>query len=184
LATGVPQCWAREPPWFYAIEPSEGDRPWQTWVKALGFPRRHDPLEAEIEHAVEDAIRHADARRLAVARALAFSSCMWSAFRERHTELDERWDYRRNRYLIWRAAALKTMLDRGYYQDAVDAQMIRDKLLATYREAVGPLDVNGSYGKYNLWRPVGDSPFEQYAADVLALFSVAIRPRSGFVGHS
>jgi hypothetical protein len=100
---------------------------------------------------------------------------IWAGFRERHTELEDRWKYRRKRYLLWRAAALKTMLDRGNYQDAADAQMIRDKLLATNRE-FGPLDDHGGYGNYNIWRPA--SPLEQYAADVLALFSVAIPVRT------
>ena len=51
-----------EPRWFDVIEPSRDDRPWQTWVATLGFPRRVTTLlEAEIEHAVEDAILHADA---------------------------------------------------------------------------------------------------------------------------
>ncbi len=160
-----------EPRWFDAIEPSKDDLPWLTWVKALGFPRQYDPLEAEIEHGVEDAILHADRCRLAIADALAAFPQMWAAFRKHHIALDDRWKYRRRRFLIWRAAALKTMLERGYYQDAVDAEMIQEKLLATYRE-FGPLDVNGSYGPYNLWRP--DSSLEEYAADVLALFTIAL----------
>ena len=150
------------------IQPSQ-DRPWQTWVTGLGFPRRYDPLEAEIEHAVEDAILHAiDADWPWPPGSI---SAMWAAFRKHHVALGGRWKYRRKRFLIWRAAALKTMVDRGYYQDAVDAEMIRDKLLATYRE-FGPLDIDGSYGPYSLWRP--ESPLEEYAADVLALFSIVM----------
>jgi hypothetical protein len=67
----------------------------------LGFPRQYGPL---IEHAVEDAILHADARRLAVARVIG--PPMWAGFRRHHVRLDGCWEYRRKRYLIWRAAAL------------------------------------------------------------------------------
>ena len=101
--------------------------------------------------------------RPAIADALVAFPQMWAAFRKHHIALDGSWKYRRKRFLIWRAAALKTIVDRGYYQDAVDALMIRDKLLATYRE-FGPLDIDGSYGPYSLWRP--ESPLEEYAADV------------------
>ena len=172
---------AVEPRWFDVIEPSEGDRPWQTWVKALGFPRRYGPLEAAIEHAVEDAILHVDRRRLAVAGALAALPQMWAVLCKHHIALDDCWKYRRKRYLLWRAAALKTMLHRSLYQDAADAAMIRDRLLATYRE-FAPLDINGNYGtSYNIWRPDPRSPvsgLECYAADVLALFSIATPRRS------
>jgi hypothetical protein len=50
------------------------------------------------------------------------------------------------------------MLDRDHYQDAIDAAMIRGKLLRTYRE-FGPYDINGNYGACNFWRP--DSPLEE-----------------------
>jgi hypothetical protein len=103
-----------QPDWLELLDISAGD-PWETWVETLGFPHQYEPLDATIEHAVEDAILHADARRRAVGRVFPQ---MWADFRRHHDELDGRGKYRRIRYRIWRAAALKTMLDHGHYQDA------------------------------------------------------------------
>ena len=46
--------------WYREIPPSLGDDPWQTWIKALDFPHRHQPLEAQVEYDVEAAIERAD----------------------------------------------------------------------------------------------------------------------------
>jgi hypothetical protein len=116
-------------------------------------------------------IEHVDARRIAVASVLP----IWDSFRRRHDDLDGCPKYRRRRYLIWRAAAMTMLLERGAYQDEADAAMIRAKLVDTYADGIGPLDAAGSYDGYNLWNPTapGDD-LENYAADVLALFRVAI----------
>jgi hypothetical protein len=36
--------------------PPRGTIPWPTWIKALDFPHRHQPLEAQVEYDVEVAI--------------------------------------------------------------------------------------------------------------------------------
>jgi hypothetical protein len=59
--------------WYREIPPSLGDDPWQTWIKALDFPHRHQPLEAQVEYDVEAAIERADERRLSVWRGLTLS---------------------------------------------------------------------------------------------------------------
>jgi hypothetical protein len=166
--------------WYREIPPSPGDDAWHTWINALGFPRRHQPLEAQVEHDIEDAIKRADEHRLSVWRGLTLSGIpIWAGFRKRHLELDERWDYRRNRYLVWRVAALKTLVDREQYYDPIDGKLTRDKLLATYRE-FWPLDINGRDPESNisLWEPRNGNPFHEYAADVLSLFSVAFPNKS------
>jgi hypothetical protein len=159
--------------WLETLDASPGD-PWETWVRTLGFPRRYAPLDAAIEHAVEDAILRADARRLAVGRALPM---IWADFRRHHDELDGRGKYRRLRYRIWRAAALKTMLDHHHYQDEAEAAIIRSKLAAVYVElGFGP---DGTLSAYCLWQPRSRTDnLETYAADVLALFTEAM-PRRG-----
>jgi hypothetical protein len=157
--------------WHDEIPPSPG-HPWLTWFDALSFPRGYGPLDAGIERWIEDTCRAADKRRLAVAKATECFPQMWAAFRHRHDELDDCYECRRKRWLLWRCAALKVAHDRGDFQDAIDANQVRDKLIASYA-TIGPLDINGSYGKYNIWRPAPGSNIEAYAADVLALFSVA-----------
>ena len=61
----------------------------------------------------------------------------------RHTELEDSWKYRRMRYQLWRAAALRRRRRRDD----------PDKLLATYRD-FGPRDINGNYPEYGycIWR--------------------------------
>jgi hypothetical protein len=160
--------------WLDSLASSPGD-PWHTWIRTLGFPRQHGPLDAEVEHAAENAILEADARRLAVSRTLPD---IWQDFRKHHVELDGRGKYRRMRYRIWRAAALKTLLACLYYQDDADIVQIGGKLVATYRDL--GLEPDGGIGRYSysIWRPTSrNSYLETYAADVLALFEV-VMPRS------
>jgi hypothetical protein len=121
----------KQPPWYYSIPPSPQDAPCYTWTQALD-PPPPGPLEAQVEHDVETAIKHADERRLSVWRGLTLAGIpIWEGFRKLHTELDDCWKYRRKRYLLWRAAALKTMRERALYRaDPVDGKLVVDKLLA------------------------------------------------------
>jgi hypothetical protein len=66
---------AEEQPWFYRIEDTAD--PWCHWFRMLRFPR-HGPLDAEIEHDIEEVCRAADKRRLAIVPRTKRFAEMWA----------------------------------------------------------------------------------------------------------
>ena len=53
-----------DPRWFYRI--NDTFDPWQNWFAMLDFPHQHDPLDADLEHQVEDLCQAADVHRLTI----------------------------------------------------------------------------------------------------------------------
>jgi hypothetical protein len=76
---------AEEQPWFYRIEDTAD--PWCHWFRMLRFPR-HGPLDAEIEHDIEEVCRAADKRRLAIVPRTKRFAEMWATFRQHHERLE------------------------------------------------------------------------------------------------
>jgi hypothetical protein len=153
--------------------------PWRCWLSALPARhlRGHGPLDAWIEHDVDELIQRADRLRLSIVPETKRFTDMWAAFRRHHENLEDRNKYRRRRYLTWRAAALTLICQRDCFQDVIDRSMARDKLAATMRE-FGPLAPDGSYGGSNFWRAAtvqfaggatGPDPLSEYAAMVLLI---------------
>src|SRR5436305_1103694 len=75
---------------------------------------------------------------------LRHSPSKWAAFKQHHEGLEDCYKYRRMRFLIWRASALKVTYDRDAFQDQIDAKLARDTLLATLHFFWGDFDVNGN----------------------------------------
>jgi hypothetical protein len=156
--------------------------PWCNWLQGLGFPRcGYGPLEAWLEHDIEDAITAADRLRLATAPTTKLFTIAWDNFKRQHEELECRGKYRRLRYMTWRATALKVLCERHRFQDEADAHQARDKLLATLKWFWPDIDMFGNFGTEggNFWR-VGDrehpDQLAQYAIMVLLLMRLALRP--------
>jgi hypothetical protein len=198
-----PLCDGSSYQWYDGVEPTQGD-PWSDWLQFL--PSRtllgRGPLEYPIEADIEDAIRGTDQLRLSIVPTTKHFAEMWTTFRRHHETLDDIYEYRRKRYLIWRAAALKEMCDRNRFQDDADRRQACDKLAATMRE-FGSYNANGSVTGYNckFWdpqlvdfrtsrkcvvRPSADdgrepSPLEEYASMVLLLMKQSMCQRFGKV---
>jgi len=54
----------------------------------LGYSRRYGPLDATLEHCVEDLILVADKRRLATKPTTKHFADIWATFRQHHENLD------------------------------------------------------------------------------------------------
>jgi hypothetical protein len=120
----------REVPWFYRIEDTPD--PWRNWLshalrcRYMDYhgpeprPPLHSPFDAALEHHIEDMCWAADRRRLAIVPSTKHFAEIWATFRRHHEWHEGDWDYRRNRFLIWRTAALKVTLERGWGQDSAN----------------------------------------------------------------
>jgi hypothetical protein len=145
------------------------DDPWRDWLSQTVFPNREaSPHELWIEQDLEQLVRAADRQRLHVEPVTERFGRMWATFRQHHVCLDERGKYRRRRWMVWRAAALKVMHDRGMYQDSVDERLLLVQLAQAMRFH-GPINWDGSFDGGNFWRPSDHDPFGEYAAMVLSL---------------
>jgi hypothetical protein len=184
IEAGMRDC-VMEDRWFDRIASTPND-PWLDWRRMLSKPPQgYHPLEAWIEYDIENAIEAADQLRLTVTPTTEHFAAIWARFRRQHEELDDCGDYRRNRYLVWRAAALKVMCDRNRFQDDINRKQARDKLVVTMLE-FGPYGADGSVIGYqcNFWHPrlstfsdgsVRPSPLEDYASMVLLLMRQSAR---------
>lgn len=170
--------------WDWFGELSGSYDPWLHWLSGCRFPHE-GPLQAWLENDIESAIRTADALRLATTPSTAHFTTIWDAFRRHHEELDCGGKYRRERYMAWRAAALKALCARNCFQDDADAKQARDVLAETMRY-FGPYDADGNCDGGNFWHPKlcdfsdgsqRPDPFTEYAAMVLTLLRQAL-PRS------
>jgi len=161
----------RPVPWFYRIEPS--DDPWRNWFAMLDFPH-HGPLDAELERDVEALCLAADRRRMATDPTTKHFATMWATFRGHHVRLEDNWKYRRTRYLVWRAAALKVIHEGHWGQDSTDRLQVRNKLGETMTE-FGPYAFDGSDRAGNFWK-VTMWPNEQgkLEPDSLAEYAVIV----------
>jgi hypothetical protein len=160
--------------WFDAIAASAD--PWQDWLTALPpLPQRgHGPLDATLEAAITATIEVADAARREMQPSTPHFDIMWQRFRQHHERLDDGADWRRRRYLVWRAAALTVIGEFAAFQDRLDAEQAHDRLAETMRE-FGPYAPDGSYGGGNFWRPTvrwrTSVPWQREAADPLAEYA-------------
>jgi hypothetical protein len=165
------------PRWFDLIEPAAD--PWHGWLAMLPNILERDirPLDSWLEHAVETMIEDADALRLSVSPATKHFGATWALFRRQHEHLETSYRYRRNRYLVWRAAGLTVLRARNRFQDLADLEQVRDRLAATMAE-FGPVAVDGSYRGGNFWKPVlvdfddgthGPAPLAHYSSLVLLM---------------
>ena len=166
--------------WDWFGELSGSYDPWLHWLSGCRFPHE-GPLRAWLENDIESAIRTADALRLATTPSTAHFTTIWDNFRRHHEELNSGGKYRRQRYMVWRAAALKALCERNCFQDDVDAKQARDVLAETMHYFWPSIDANG-----NFWQPKlcdfsdgiqRPDPFAEYAAMVLVLLRQAL-PRS------
>jgi hypothetical protein len=156
--------------WFDRIDIT--DDPWRDWFGMLAFPRRHDPLDAWIERRVEDLCRAADVRRLAVEPATMRFAQIWATFRRHHEALEERGKHRTRRWLVWRASALRVVFERAGFQDEIDADQARAKLVETLREFWPGIRPDGSCDGHgcNFWRAeiVTVAPSDEFAEHGIA----------------
>ena len=179
--------------WFDRIEPT--NNPWRQWFSRLCFPR-HGPLDIWIERRiVEDICRAADKLRLTVTPTTARFEAMWARFSHHHNRLEESYEYRRKRWLVWRASALKVAHDHGDlphgdFQDEADFVQCRNLLTVTLAEFWPGIKPDGSCDRFphiNFWRvesirPDGSKdpgdPLSEYAEMVLQLvWTAAGKPR-------
>jgi hypothetical protein len=181
-----------EPRWFDIIEPA--DNPWRNWFRMLCFPQ-HGPLDTWIERRiVEDVCRAADRLRLSVTPATARFEATWARFCHHHNTLDESYEYRRKRWLVWRASALRVAHDHGDlphgdFQDEADFIQCRALLTETLAEFWPGIKPDGSHDRHpgiNFWRAEciradgskDTDPLGEYAAMVLQLvWTAAGKPR-------
>jgi hypothetical protein len=199
----TPLCDGSSYRWFDCIEPTQ-DEPWIDWLQYL--PSRtllgRSPLEYPIEDDIEEAIRAADQLRLSTVPTTKHFTEIWATFRHHHEQLDDNYEYRRKRYLTWRAAALQEICDRNRFQDDADRRQAGSKLARTMQE-FGSYNADGSVTNYNckFWdpqlvdfrtsrkcvvRPSADDgrepgPLEEYASMVLLLMKQSMRQRWGEV---
>jgi hypothetical protein len=168
------------PRWFDAIEYT--DHPWRRWLSGALYARLragqgHGPFDAWIEYDVDKLVNRADRVRLSIVPETKRFTDMWAAFRRHHENLEDNYEYRRTRYLTWRAAALTLICRRDCFQDVIDRNMARELLAATMREH-GPYGPDGSdrFGG-NFWRvataqfadgTTGPAPLSEYAVMVRA----------------
>ena len=142
----------------------------------LRFPHE-GPLQAWLENDIESAIRTADALRLATAPHTDTFTKQWHGFRRHHEELDFGGKYRRQRYMVWRAAALKALCERNAFQDAADSQQARNVLASTMRYFWPTIDADGNFPDGNFWRvsdPDQPDALAEYAGMVLVLLRQAL----------
>ncbi len=150
--------------------------PWLDWLAEQRFPRE-GPLHDWLEYDIAEAIKAADALRLATKPTTERFAAQWDRFKGHHQELDERGKYRRQRTMIWRAAALKALCDRDGFQDDTDRREAHDKLTATMRYFWPSLTADGDYDGGNFWQvKAAPNPLAEYAAMVLTLLRQALRP--------
>ena len=174
--------------WWHAIE--HCDDPWRDWLQQLDRPGA-GPLDAWLEQRIEDMIRAANAQRLAKTPTTKHFTEIWAKFKEHHVNLDGCYEYRCDRYLTWRAAALTVICD-GEFQDQVDAAQAHTKLAETMGE-LGPYDADGSHRveggevvsnfwrQINVWKPSANDQWvrrdatslTEYAAMVLTLMKAS-----------
>jgi hypothetical protein len=194
ITNGVPPlCDGSSYRWFDSIGATQGD-PWVDWLQHLFPPGEllgRSPLGYWIEDDIEDAIRATDQLRLTVVPTTKHFTEMWATFRSHHVALDDGYKYRRKRYLVWRAAALKEMCDRDSFQDESDQRQARNKLVATLREfgfqATGtPSADYHRASNCNFWHPgrvtfsdgrEGLDPLAEYVSMVLLLMQRSMRER-------
>jgi hypothetical protein len=166
--------------WFGEIDSSYDT--WVDWLSGCRFPHE-GPLPASLENDIESAIRSADRRRLDVVPTTAHFTTIWDNFRRQHEDLDQRGKYCRMRYMVWRAAALKALIERNAFQDVVDAQQARDVLTQTYRYFWPTIDADGNCDGSNFWQPKlvnfsdgtqSPDPLTSYAPMVLTLLRQAV----------
>lgn len=162
------------------------DDPWRDWLKALRFPHE-GPLRDWLEYDIESAIRAADELRLTSLPQTETFTKRWATFRSHHEELDGRGKYCRNRYMIWRAAALTAICERNCFQDDTDAHEAHDKLAKTMRWFWPTVSENGNYPGGNFWRPTlydcsdgsqRPGAMAEYAAMVLLLMRHVLKRRA------
>jgi hypothetical protein len=167
--------------WFGAIEGCYD--PWCDWLKQSRFPHC-GPLQADIERDIEAVIRVADQLRLSVVPKTERFAAQWQTFRKHHEELDSGGKYRRRRYMVWRAAALKVLCYRDCFQDEIDARQAHDKLAATMHYFWPTIAAGGSYPGGNFWQPAlvdfadgrrGLDLLGEYAAMVLLVTAQVLR---------
>jgi hypothetical protein len=166
--------------WFDEI-PDVAD-PWQDWLRVQRFPHA-GPLLDWLEYRIAELIKAADIMRLATQPTTKTFGRQWDTFRHHHCELDGRGKYRRQRYMIWRAAALKVLCDRNRFQDEIDAGSGKAALKATMLWFWPDIDIHGNHpGGGNFWRveivKFGDGtlrpdPMTEYAVMVLSLMRKA-----------
>jgi hypothetical protein len=151
--------------------------PWTDWLTGLRFPR--GPLDAWLEHDVEEMIVAADRRRLATVPTTKHFAATWAEFRQQHEYLEHTAHRRCVRYLIWRGAALKVKLELDRFQDVIDRNQCRAKLTAAER-SIGGSNIDDWLwsAPYLPWQDGSRQPhpLSAYAATVLALVkSEAVR---------
>lgn len=154
--------------WFNEDNNRAAD-PWHNWLSQVRYPHE-GPLHTWLENDIENAIKAADALRLVTQPQTKTFSEQWATFRRYHEELDERGKYRRNRYMTWRAAALKVLCECDRFQDDTDAREAHDKLAQTMRWFTPNIDAVGNFHGGNFWR--GNVPPTEYAAMVLLLMTL------------
>jgi hypothetical protein len=145
-----------EPRWFDRIEPTAN--PWRDWFSMLQFPQ-HGPLDSWIErYIVEDICRAADKLRLSVEPATQRFAARRARFRHHHEALEACSKYRRKRWLVWRASALRVAYDHGDlphgdFQDELDFIQCRNLLTETLAEFWPGIKPDGSRdgSSFNFW---------------------------------
>lgn len=156
------------------------DTPWINWL-AMVPRRRVTPLDAQLERDVEGLMAAADCWRLSIVPTTKAFAAMWTTFRGHHENLEDNWSYRRQRWLVWRACALKVIYDRGVFQDVVDHTQCHNKLVATLAWFWPGIKPDGFVDGYqtNFWRTRADDngsrdPLGEYTEMVLSLTRAAV----------
>jgi hypothetical protein len=157
--------------------PESGD-PWRAWL-ALTFSVQPAPapdtqwLEAE----VAQLIRETDAMRLKTKPDTKKFDQAWRRYIDTHVDLEADYAGRRDRYLIWRAAALTGLYYANTARSENDAVMIFQERTRTM-EALGPVPL-GPLTHGMLWRPRPgeDDALSEYAAMTLLLVQCVTRAR-------
>jgi hypothetical protein len=152
---------------------------WNDWLKHLRFPPAN-ALIGWLGLDIRDLIKTADVlRKWTVPQTKTFKE-QYNIFRKHHEELDCRGKYCRLRYMVWRAAALKVIWDRGQFQDCVARRETRDTLLATMHFFWPTIDVDGNFDGGNFWvvsDPTKPDALTEYAAMVLLLMRQASKEK-------
>jgi hypothetical protein len=171
--------------WFGRIDGSHD--PWWHWLAGVRFPRETIPPHDRLEIEITTAIKAADALRLSITPQTARFDRQWMTFRRYHEDLDQGGKYRRKRFMVWRAAALKVFCERDYFQDKVADAVALGVLIGTMRWFAPNLMFSGDYYEGgNFWQPrlveCSDGvqqpldAFAGYAAMVLTLMRRALSP--------
>jgi hypothetical protein len=142
-----------DPAWWnwFEGEISHCFNPWRDWLGQLRFPCE-GPLRNGLETDITDAIKAADALRLATIPQTAAFGKQWADLRQ-HEDLDGGGKNRRRRYMVWRAAALNVLCQRNHFQDSIDAGVAAAALVKTMKWFWPELMYDGSYDGGNFWLP-------------------------------